>query len=650
MTSWYMLHGPVSQDCSRSIPELTARDPRTIPVSRAGDGTPLDVLDGASRLNLVKVQPNGGVTLNRDGWPTSSKGWTTTGPAPTALLLGPQHQQLAVLHDAIRNVSPKTAAAYTWIVDTLCGEAGMRESRSNACWFAIGALERLAGADGEWWRHLMTSPYGPVLLAVAARDLIGPAPRAGWSQAAYELLTGPWTAAAGEPAHPDDIPLAERDTTVLTLTRARPRAAGAGRLTAGVLHRQVAGQAASAFGDAMFTTAIMLWVSQHLAAGQPWMPAACGGIAACSYTVIILAAPVVQFTDRFPPRTVMQVTETVRFAVAAITALAAFLPATVMPAGAWLLVVYLVTGVLTGAGQVFTPARMSAVRQLTGPDGFAKHTAATAAASAVAAVAGAAISAPVTITVGPQAGFAVDAVTFGVSWLMVRHLPPVAPSRGGDRGRGFGLRDAVILFRRSRYLVRMLGVTCTCQAGTGTFTALGIVTVTTNLHAAPAAYGELDAVLGAGCFTGAVLAVRLARRIPHRTLITVGLLAAAAGLGGYAWCRTLPSGLILLALYWTAIGVLVPATEPVLVDAAPDGAVARVMAVSQSVNQAVAALSVVASGALVSGPLRGVHPAGGGPATIVLTAGAGFILLAACIAARKLPARLKPGTERAIDN
>ena len=37
---------------------------------------------------------------------------------------------------------------------------------------AVAALDAI-GADGFWWRHSFSCQYGPEMLALAARDLIG---------------------------------------------------------------------------------------------------------------------------------------------------------------------------------------------------------------------------------------------------------------------------------------------------------------------------------------------------------------------------------------------------------------------------------------------------------------------------------------------
>lgn len=52
-----------------------------------------------------------------------------------------------------------------------------------------------------WTTLVSTGGYGPEILSLAARDLIGRAP--GWTPAVSDLITRPWSEAFG-PAHPGD--------------------------------------------------------------------------------------------------------------------------------------------------------------------------------------------------------------------------------------------------------------------------------------------------------------------------------------------------------------------------------------------------------------------------------------------------------------
>ena len=52
------------------------------------------------------------------------------------------------------------------------------------------------------------------------------------------------------------------------------------------------GQAVSAIGDTVFGTTLVLWVSQVLARGSPWAPAAVSGILVAAGAAIALVGPV----------------------------------------------------------------------------------------------------------------------------------------------------------------------------------------------------------------------------------------------------------------------------------------------------------------------------------------------------------------------
>jgi len=211
MTDWYMLRlTDVSRARIIGNPALTAREPRAIPVTRCtSQVSPVDLLDGDSALCLIGVEPSGTVCLNQDDEFFCPRGWMVAGPEPAQLLLGPQHQHLQALHESAQEIPDDLFVKYTEIVSGIQADTELRRSWNNASRAALAALELQGGADGQWWQQIDSHPYGPVLLAVAARDLTGPDPRHGWSRAAYELLTGPWTAAFGLPPHPEDRPMTE---------------------------------------------------------------------------------------------------------------------------------------------------------------------------------------------------------------------------------------------------------------------------------------------------------------------------------------------------------------------------------------------------------------------------------------------------------
>jgi hypothetical protein len=145
----------------------------------------------------VPAAPAGPVTPDGPGRWSCAAGWTVTGAsADLAPLLGPQAPAilsvLALAEEALTDPGPSAA----W--DAYMIASGAVYTGAAAADAAARRALAQAGADAAWWD---TIGNGPEILALAARDLIGTA--AGWTQAAYDLLTRPWAEAFG-PAHPGD--------------------------------------------------------------------------------------------------------------------------------------------------------------------------------------------------------------------------------------------------------------------------------------------------------------------------------------------------------------------------------------------------------------------------------------------------------------
>src|ERR1700737_2007664 len=78
------------------------------------------------------------------------------------------------------------------------------------------------------------------------------------------------------------------------------------------------GQAVSAVGDCVFGTTLVLWVSQVLASGRSWPPAAVSGILVAAAAAFALVGPVAGvFVDRWNRKSTMMRTEVIRAAMVA---------------------------------------------------------------------------------------------------------------------------------------------------------------------------------------------------------------------------------------------------------------------------------------------------------------------------------------------
>jgi MFS family permease len=373
------------------------------------------------------------------------------------------------------------------------------------------------------------------------------------------------------------------------------------------------GQAVSAVGDSVFATTLVLWVSQVLASGRSWAPAAVSGILVAAGAAFALIGPVAGvFVDRWNRKLTMMRTEAIRAAIVAGLAGLSFVPVRDLPVGLWLAAVYLVVFVLNAAGQFFNPARFATTGDVVHGEGDRARAAGLAeATTSAAAIIGPPIAAPLLFTVGLQWALAANAASYVVSYLAIRflrltpepHRPALAGRGGGSLHAEFAL--GLRLFARSRFLVTLLTVTMICQCGTGAISALNVFFVTRDLHASSRLFGVAETVMGAAFIVGALAAGRMVRWIGARALTWSGLLATGVLAAGYALQRSFPAGLVMLAVYAMPIAMLNTAVAPLLLDAAPREYLGRVMAVFNSVNQLASMFSVVVAGWLTSTVLRG---------------------------------------------
>jgi len=416
------------------------------------------------------------------------------------------------------------------------------------------------------------------------------------------------------------------------------------------------GQAVSAIGDTVFCTTLVLWVSQVLARGSSWAPAAVSGILVAAAAAVALVGPVAGvFVDRWNRKSTMMRTEVIRGAmVAGLTGLS-FVPVRDLPVGLWLAAVYLVVFVLNAVGQFFSPARFATIGDVVhGEEDRVRAAGLAEASTSAAGIIGPPIAALLLLTVGFQWALAANAASYAVSYLAIRFLrlasrshPPALAAAGATSLRAEfsgGLR----LFTRNRFLVTLLTVTMICQCGTGAISALNVFFVTRDLHVSSRLFGIAETAMGAGFIVGALVAARMVRWIGARTLTWSGLLATGVLAAGYALQRSFPAGLVMLAIYAMPIAMLNTAVAPLLLDAAPREYLGRVMAVFTPLNQLASMLSVVICGWLTSTVLRSFRASFGGvtlnSVSLIFIVAGGLIFVSGIRAFAALPGQ--PGAAR----
>ncbi len=414
------------------------------------------------------------------------------------------------------------------------------------------------------------------------------------------------------------------------------------------------GQAVSAVGDSVFVTTLVLWVSQVLANGRSWAPAAVGGILVATAAAFALVGPIAGvFVDRWNRKSTMMRTEVIRAVmVAGLTGLS-FVPVRDLPVWLWLTAVYLVVFVLNAAGQFFSPARFATTGDVVqGEEERARAVGLAEATTSAAWIIGPPIAAPLLFTLGFQWALAANAASYVVSYVAIRFLrltpephPPV-PAGAGETSLYAEFSVGLRLFSRNRYLVTLLTVTVICQFGTGAISTLNVFFVTRDLHASSHLFGVAEMAMGAGFIVGALAAGRMVRWIGARALTWSGLLATGVLAAAYALQRSFPAGLVMLAIYAMPIAMLNTAVAPLLLDAVPREYLGRVMAVFNPVNQFASMLSVIVAAWLTSTVLRSFRASFVGislnSVSLIFIVASGLILVSGIRAFTALPSVSAP--------
>jgi MFS family permease len=416
------------------------------------------------------------------------------------------------------------------------------------------------------------------------------------------------------------------------------------------------GQAVSTVGDSVFGTTLVLWVSQILASGRSWAPAAVSGILVATAAAFGLVGPVAGvFVDRWNRKLTMMRTEVIRAALLAGLTGLSFVPVRDIPVGLWLAVVYLVVFVLNAAGQFFSLARFATTGDVVrGEEDRARAAGLAEATTSAAGIIGPPIAAPLLFTLGFQWALAANTASYIVSYLAIRflRLPGEAGRPASARTRETSLHAefsvGLRLFTRNRFLVTLLTVTMICQCGTGAINTLNVFFVTTDLHASSRLFGLAETAMGAGFIVGALAAGRMVRWVGARALTWSGLLATGLLAGCYALQRSFPSGLVMLAIYAIPIAMLNTAVAPLLLDAAPREYLGRVMSVFIPANQLASMISVVVSGWLTSTALRSFRASFAGVSlnsvSLIFVIAGGMIFISGIRAFAALPSRSPPCT------
>lgn len=369
------------------------------------------------------------------------------------------------------------------------------------------------------------------------------------------------------------------------------------------------GQVISEVGDAIFGTTLLLWIVVDLAHNATWAPLAVSGLLMAETLPMLLVAPLAGvWVDSWDARRTLLITDALRAALITILFLTASLSGLAL---AWRLgMTYGLLLLAGGAAQFFMPARLSFVRDVVPAAEQTRAVGLLRISENVAVLVGPPLAAPLLFGLGIQWALALNALSFVVSFLVirwVRHSPTMIRDQTPNEPFFRAFRAGLRIFAVNRTLLALATIIVIFVLGGGALNALDLFFVVRNLHAPASIYGVLLAAYGVGAILGATLASAYAERL---------------GLGRVIWSTLLGWGTLILILavqthiaavfaIFPLLGILNAALNVAVgglqMRVTPRDLMGRVSAVLKSLVSIAALVSTALAGYLISGPLRNWH-------------------------------------------
>ncbi|GAB3413982.1 MFS transporter [Flindersiella endophytica] len=397
-------------------------------------------------------------------------------------------------------------------------------------------------------------------------------------------------------------------------------------------------------GDFVFDTTVLLWISTELAKGKPWAPAAASGVMIAILVPNVVVGPLAGvFVDRWDPRRTMLWSDLISAITVGALVVLPLLPNGVLPLRVQLILLYTAIVLITVVSRFFTPARFTIIADIVPETQQSRAAGITQATSATAAIIGPPLAAPLLFTAGVQWALVLNALSFVVSYLLIRDVRATrtASAAGGARA-GFWqeFRTGLKTIVDSRVVRTVLIMGVIANIAMQAFSALGVFFVIDNLHTEAKFFGLQDTMLGLGVVIGAAIAGAFGERLGLVRVIWVSMVLLGVGFGFYARTASFVVALGMLLLTAVPLGVMNTAFSPLLIRTVPRDVLGRVFATTTPAVQAMGIAGVAVAGWLSSSVLRdldadvlGVHF---GTYDTIFVAGAVLIVLSGLYAAAAL--------------
>ena len=378
------------------------------------------------------------------------------------------------------------------------------------------------------------------------------------------------------------------------------------------------GGAISYIGDFVFSTTLLLWIAYVIGKGQSWAPLAVSGVLVAASLPVLLVGPVAGvFVDRWDKRRTMLAMDAARAVLIALLLLAAnrvplpFLPGGRLSAFEQIGAIYAVIFLASICAQFFNPARLALIGDIVKEPERARAAGLMQTVMALGIVVGPALAAPLFFGVGVAWALLANALSFVASFLAILAVRAPRSARSvavGEQGSVWReLTAGARFFAGNRVLMTLLVTIAITWSGGGALNALDVFFVTTNLHAAPSLYGNLEATYGLGAVLGALAASFVGQRLGVARTLWLSILALGMLVVVYSRLTSYAPALVVLFLTGVTNAAEIASVGPLLLHVTPRELIGRVSAIINPVGQLVGLISTALAGYLVSTVLQGFH-------------------------------------------
>ena len=356
------------------------------------------------------------------------------------------------------------------------------------------------------------------------------------------------------------------------------------------------GQGLSFVGDFVSTVALVILVVDVSGSAS-----AVGGVLVARLLPTLASPLVGVLADRLDRRTVLVAGDLVRAVLVVGLIFARDLP-----------VIYALAFLLGAARTVFNPTVRAAFPAVVGGGDLTRANAIISGTFSFSVMAGPALGGVLVASVGVEAAFLLDALTFLVSAVLLSTIPLPAPERGEEEGFFRELRAGFGYLAGARVPLAIVAgaflATLTANAAIPAEVFLAKVT----FDAGDVGYGLLASLWGGGMILGSALTVVFAGRMNLLSLYFASVFATALAFVGVGLSPTFALALGAIAVAGAANGVDNVATDTVLQKRVPDAFMGRVFA---------ARFLTFSAGEALAYPLGGLVVDAAGPRSTYILAG-----------------------------